>query len=231
VLAISEIIDQISNITIPQTRDLILESLEATVTLYSSVTSLDTQPQSPYLPKLSPEKQSKTYTLVLDLDETLVHYFQDEGQFLERPNAVKFLKEMSQIYEVVIFTASLQSYADWVLDQLDPKGYISYRLYRHHALPYGPVYIKDLSKLGRDISKMIIVDNIAENFQFQPHNGIHIRTWFDDMSDTALEELAPLLKEIVKKKVPDVREALKRFKQQLYEQLTRGVENPVLTLD
>ena len=39
-----------------------------------------------------------------------------------------------------------------------------------------------------------MVDNVAENFQLQPDNGIFIKSWFDDMSDTALSELAPLLK-------------------------------------
>lgn len=41
----------------------------------------------PYLPLLSNEEQAKTYTLVLDLDETLAHYFEigDEGKFLIRP--------------------------------------------------------------------------------------------------------------------------------------------------
>ena len=71
--------------------------------------------------------------MVLDLDETLIHYFEmgsEGGHFLVRPGAEKFVKEMSQIYEVVIFTAGMQDYADWVLDQLDPHGYIKYRLYR-----------------------------------------------------------------------------------------------------
>ena len=88
----------------------------------------------------------------------------DGGNFLVRPGAETFIKEMSQIYEVVIFTAAMQDYADWVLDQLDPEKHIKYRLYRQHAIATGPVYIKDLSKLGRDISKVIIVDNVAENF-------------------------------------------------------------------
>ena len=54
--------------------------------------------------------------------------------------------------------------------------------------------MKDLSRIGRDLSKTIIVDNVAENFQLQPDKGIFIKSWFDDMSDTALFELAPLLK-------------------------------------
>jgi CTD small phosphatase-like protein 2 len=131
----------------------------------------------------------------------------------------------------VIFTAAMQDYADWVLDQLDPERYISYRLYRQHATRTGPVFIKDLSKVGRDLSRILIVDNVAENFQLQPDNGIFIRSWFDDMTDTALEELGPLLKEIVKKQVPDVRDALRRFRDQMIEQLERGITNPVMTLD
>ena len=67
-------------------------------------------------------------------------------------------------------------------------------MYRQHASPQGTTFIKDLSKLGRDLNKVIIVDNVAENFQLQPDNGIFIKSWFEDMSDTALEELAPLLK-------------------------------------
>ena len=96
-------------------------------------------------------------------------------------------------YELVIFTAALQEYADWILDQLDTKKKIKFRLYRQHALLCGTNHIKDLSRLGRSIEKVIIVDNLAENFQFQPENGIMIKTWIDDPNDTALLELIPIL--------------------------------------
>ncbi len=66
--------------------------------------------------------------------------------------------------------------------------------------------------MGRELSKTLIVDNVAENFQLQPDNGVFIRTWIDDPTDNALEELAPLLKEIVLKGVTDVRDALKVFR-------------------
>ena len=56
------------------------------------------------------------------------------------------------------------------------------------------VFVKDLSRIGRPLNKTIIVDNVAENFCLQPDNGIFIKSWFDDMTDTALLELAPLLK-------------------------------------
>jgi len=99
-------------------------------------------------------------------------------------------------------------------------------MYRQHALPYGPIFVKDLSRIGRDLSRTIIVDNVAENFQLQPDNGIFIKSWFDDMSDTALSELAPLLKEIVKKQVNDVRDALRKFRDQMLEQISKGIQNP-----
>lgn len=149
--------------------------------------------EPPYLPPL---EDPNSFTLVLDLDETLVHYYEteDEGHYLVRPGCEVFLEEMSQYYEIVIFTAAMQDYADWVLDHLDTSHFISYRLYRQHAIPDGNVYLKDLSRIGRNTAKTIIVDNVAENFQLQPDNGILIRSWYDDMADTALEELAPLLK-------------------------------------
>jgi len=182
-------------------------------------------PDAPYLPE--PEGGSG-YCLVLDLDETLVHYFEvgSEGTFLVRPGCDQFLTEMAEIYEIVIFTAAMQDYADWVLNQIDKEKRIKYRLYRQHALPHGPVFVKDLSRIGRDLAKTIIVDNVAENFQLQPDNGIFIKSWFDDMNDTALSELAPLLKQIVKKQVPDVRDALRKFRDQMLEQIAKGVSNP-----
>jgi len=49
--------------------------------------------------------------------------------------------------------------------------------------------VKDLSLLGRDINKTIIIDNISDNFILQPDNGIFISTWYDDMRDRLIMEL------------------------------------------
>lgn len=84
--------------------------------------------------------------------------------------------------------------------------------------------------MGRELSKTLIVDNVAENFQLQPDNGVFIRTWIDDPTDNALEELAPLLKEIVLKGVADIRDALKVFRMQMLEQVQRGILKPKLSL-
>lgn len=71
---------------------------------------------------------------------------------------------MSAHFEIMIFTAAMQDYADWALSHFENESCIKYRFYRQHALPCGGFYVKDLSRIGREISKMIIVDNIAENF-------------------------------------------------------------------
>jgi len=80
-------------------------------------------------------------------------------------------------------------------------------------LPCREFYIKDLSLLGRDLSRIIIVDNISENFLLQPENGISIKSWYDDPTDNALIQLAPLLLGIAKQQVTDVRIALKESKE------------------
>ncbi|KAL4501264.1 hypothetical protein ABPG73_014002 [Tetrahymena malaccensis] len=172
------------------------------------------------------------YTLVLDLDETLVHYSETNngGQFVVRPFANQFLQVLSEYYEIVVFTAAMPDYANWVLDNLDPNKYVTYRLFRQHAVHIGNVFIKDLSRIGRPLEKTIIIDNVADNFQLQPENGIFIKGWFSDPNDTALVELLPLLKEIATKKVPDVRKALKSLKEQMIQNIQNGIQNPHLNL-
>lgn len=125
---------------------------------------------------------------------------------------MQFIETMAQYYEIVIFTAALQEYADQVIDQIDVGNNIKYRLYRQHTSQNGPFLVKDLSLLGRDINRTIIIDNISDNFILQPDNGIFISTWYDDMRDRFLDEITPLLREIVERQVPDVRKALRQYR-------------------
>ena len=131
--------------------------------------------------------------------------------------AEKFIKILSEYCEIVIFTASTQDYANIVIDGLDCSENISYRLYRQHTNVINGYNIKDLSKLGRDISKMIIVDNIEENYNLQPDNGLNIIDFEGDENDNELNFLLEDLLEIVKeknvdvrKKLPDVRKKMQR---------------------
>lgn len=183
-------------------------------------------PKSPYLPEKPLDELE--YTLVLDLDETLIHFVEDPPNnfFRTRPGAIEFLEEMSNYYEIVIFTAGMKDYADWVLDQLDSNRLIKHRLYRSHVKIEGFSLIKDLESIGRNLKKTLIIDNLPENFKKQPDNGIFIKTWYDDMTDTCLYDLIPLLKRLVIEQVPDVGAALKKYRDQVIRLISAGVENP-----
>ena len=120
---------------------------------------------------------------------------------------------MSKFYEIVIFTAGTKDYADPIIDDLDPNGVISHRLYRHHT--YGEdeeEYIKDLELIGRPLGSTLIVDNVWDNFKHQKNNGIHIRDWIDDYSDTRLKKLTVLLIQIAKMQPKDITKELKLYK-------------------
>jgi len=189
--------------------------------------------EPPFLPPLIGDR----YTLILDLDETLVHYTEDEnsGQYQARPGLQEFLAELAPYYELSVFTAAMQEYADWVLDEIDTRQLIAHRLYRQHTIQAGNAFVKDLNLLGRDLARTIIIDNVGENFQLQPGNGILIRSWFDDMQDAALSELLPLLKgreyvEMAVKKVSDVRVALQTYREQMLKQMAQGVPHSQMSL-
>jgi Dullard-like phosphatase family protein len=167
---------------------------------------------------LPPPGRDDLYTLVLDLDETLAHYVEHEpgvGYLAPRPGAQDFLQRMNGYgFELVIFTAATQDYADWVINQLDTEMRVHHRLYRQHSLPWGPVFIKDLSRLGRSMDRVLIIDNVQENYMLQPENGIFICPWYDDPKDTALFALTPLLEEIVTTRA-SVPQMLARYKDQI----------------
>lgn len=225
--AIFSVLESLDNISVHKAR-FMLERVQVDVPLMPLPDTILKVVPAPYLPPLPEDK----YTLVLDLDETLIHYMEigNEGRLFVRPNCQNFLEEMSKYYEVVIFTAALQDYADWALDQIDTGRWITYRLYRQHTMPSGTVFLKDLSRLGRDLTRTIIVDNVAENFSLQNDNGIFVKTWFDDPNDVMLESLAPLLREIVVRKVKDVRAALRNYRDQFLRQIIQGVQNPLSNL-
>ena len=138
----------------------------SSVTSSNKLTSRKNEPKG-LLPEMNrglPSYMHRHFTLVLDLDETLVHFDQRRRNYRPRPHAQRFLSEMSKFYELVIFTAGLKEYADWILDDLDRMKCIRHRLYRNSCKFRRGVYVKDLSRIGRDLSKTIIVDNIADNF-------------------------------------------------------------------
>ncbi|KAL3806120.1 hypothetical protein ACHAXA_006104 [Cyclostephanos tholiformis] len=159
--------------------------------------------------------------LVLDLDETLVHssfravpgadfvipvQIEDVVHFVyvaKRPGVDEFLLEMARYYEIVVYTASLNKYADVLLDLLDPHRVIRTRLFRESCVYYEGNYVKDLCLLNRDLSQTIIIDNSPASYMFHPENAIDCSSFIDDVSDRELEAIGKFLVGV--KDVGDVR--------------------------
>ncbi|KAG5440887.1 hypothetical protein PCK2_000042, partial [Pneumocystis canis] len=167
-------------------------------------------------------------TLILDLDETLIHSLVKGGRITsghmvevmlgkhailyyvhKRPHCDSFLKKVSKWYNVVIFTASVQEYADPVIDWLEQgRKLFKARFYRQHCTFHNGAYIKDLSIVQPDLSKTIIIDNspvsyslhrgfiiwiIFASFNSYLDNAIPIQGWISDPSDKNLLHLIPFL--------------------------------------
>nr|XP_046177817.1 CTD small phosphatase-like protein isoform X3 [Oncorhynchus gorbuscha] len=110
---------------------------------------------------------------------------------LKRPHVDEFLQKMGELFECVLFTASLAKYADPVADLLDQWGVFRARLFRESCVFHRGNYVKDLSRLGRELSNVIILDNSPASYIFHPENAVPVQSWFDDLSDTELQDLLP----------------------------------------
>ncbi|KAI9682288.1 MAG: hypothetical protein M1817_000342 [Caeruleum heppii] len=173
------------------------------------------------LPPLQPHFRGRK-CLVLDLDETLVHSsfkplhqadftipVEIEGQFhnvyvIKRPGVDQFMKRVGELYEVVVFTASVSKYGDPLLDQLDIHSVIHHRLFRESCYNHQGNYVKDLSQVGRNLRETIIIDNSPTSYIFHPQHAVPISSWFSDAHDNELLDLIPVLEDLAGPRVTDV---------------------------
>uniref|UniRef100_A0AAQ4PZ87 protein-serine/threonine phosphatase n=1 Tax=Gasterosteus aculeatus aculeatus TaxID=481459 RepID=A0AAQ4PZ87_GASAC len=189
--------------------------------------SLSKVPAKPLLPQLKLNDAGKI-CVVIDLDETLVHssfkiltpasFMSPQVYVLKRPHVDEFLRRMGEMFECVLFTASLAKYADPVSDLLDKWGAFQSRLFRESCVFHKGNYVKDLSRLGRDLNKVIIIDNSPASYIFHPENAVPVASWFDDMSDTELLDLIPFFERL--SKVDDIYDVLQQQQQQQQQQRT-----------
>ena len=180
---------------------------------------------SPYIHTINHKK----YTLILDLGETLVHFKvnpenEGEGVLKVRPWVTEFLTEMVKFYEIIIFTGATQDYANLLIDAIDEnKNYFNYRLYRQHMIILDNEFVKDLTRIGRPLDKVVIVDNMPQNFRLQKENGINIKSfWGEDIYDTALINLTTILTKIAQEG-GDIRKGLEKYRDEIVEKVTSNL--------
>lgn len=163
----------------------------------------------PALP-LTPALKRKT--LILDLDETLVHStikpvnhhhltvdVMIDGlnctfYVIKRPHVDVFLKKVAEWFDVIIFTASMQQYADPLINQLDPNNLVGGRLFRESCIAKDGNFIKDLSAIKQDLTSTIIIDNSPIAYSHNKENALPIDNWMgDNPQDDSLLNMLPFL--------------------------------------
>ena len=171
----------------------------------------------------------KPYSLILELDETLVYFKvnpenESEGVLKVRPGVMEFLEDVDKYYELIIFTCATQDYANLLIEAIEEnKIYFEHRLYRQHTVIIDNDFVKDLTRIGRPLDKIAIIDNMPQNFRLQKENGINIKPfWGEDIYDTALINLAPILINIAEEG-GDIRQGLAKYRDEIVEKVTSNI--------
>ena len=161
---------------------------------------------------------NKKYSLVLDLDETLMNLELKDSASNKymlhlRPGLYSFLSNIKPYYELMTFTSASKEYAMPIIKEIELKEkYFDYNFFREHSVIVGNDFVKDISRIGRDMKKIIIIDNIEENFRLNKKNGIKIAPFYgQNRNETVLYELKKILIMIARKNYEDLTVALKDF--------------------
>ena len=210
---------------------------------FSTITNKN--PNQYFLP---PIKKGYKYTLVLDLDETLVFCRKDNNKnnikiynninnntfinsktLIMRPGLLEFLHNMKEIYELVLFSLGTSDYVNSIVKIIEKKEtFFDYILYRQHATYNDNYYIKDLSLLGRDLKKIIIVDDLPKSFKLHKKNGICIKPFYGDVvaERNTLKILGNILYKIRfdAEESGDIRKSLKMHKNLIFKYITTNFE-------
>lgn len=176
--------------------------------------------------------KGKKRLAIFDLDETLVHCELKDIDSAQkkikikmsasiektiglniRPNFEKSILKIKEKYHVIMFTASLQKYADAVMDEIDPTGSLfEYRLYRNNCTQIKVenqiYYIKDLRVLKNiSLDDIVIIDNSVLSFAFHLDNGIPILSYYRGDDEIEMNSLVKLLDNLAD--VPQIKTKLR----------------------
>lgn len=156
------------------------------------------------------------HTLVLDLESTLVSSTWDRKygwRHAKRPGVDKFLMDMAQYYEIVLYSPSIDGVADPVVQSLDKNGCIMHRLYREATHYQDGIHVKDISRLNRNVNRIVVLDDDPEEVMLSPENLIRVKPYTDpmDREDNTLARITPFLIEIARENYNDVPALLSQY--------------------
>ena len=179
----------------------------------------------PYLKYTSP----KNYTLILDIDETLFHFKineddDEQGVLKIRPGVFQFIDEIKEYYEIILFSEAEESYIELITEAIGENRYLyDYILCRDYVTIVGQNFVKELSKIGRPLDKIIIIDNMPQNFSYNKENSIYIKSfWGEENDDKALIDLIPILINIARSG-KDVRKELVKYKEKIVTKISSNI--------
>ena len=190
------------------------------------------KPKPPFLTKniLYSSFNKKNFTLILDLDETLIKYkignvSSEKGKIIFRPGLLPFLNKVFPLFDLILWTSGQKDYADDIINKIEKeKKIFSVRLYREHATYKNKIYIKDLSNLGRPLDKIIIVDDKESSFSLQRDNGILIKPFhgskLECQKDYILMDLYNILTKIIFDRSKDVRIGINKYKKEILKKIS-----------
>lgn len=179
--------------------------------------------QEPSRPHLLPDPLTEPYyqppyTLVMEMTGVLVHpdwTYRTGWRFKKRPQVEAFLQQVTMpLFEIVIFTSEHAMTAYAIIDNLDPNGYIMYRLFRDSTKYKDGVHHKDITHLNRDPKRVIVIDWDEKATSLQPENALRgVDRWTGQDEDRTLMDLAAFLRAIAYSGVDDVRTVLAHYNQ------------------
>ena len=162
------------------------------------------------------------------MDETLIHFkvnhdHNDEGVLKLRPGINTFLEVIKEYYELILFTEASEAYTELIIETFNKNNIFDYKFYRQHTIIIGQDFVKDLQRIGRPLDKIIIIDNIEQNFRMQKNNGILIKPFYgEDSNDQALVDLIPILVNIAKDNL-DTRNGLVKYRDEIITKITSNL--------
>eukprot|EP01062_Namystynia_karyoxenos_P029763 TRINITY_DN2230_c0_g1_i1.p1 TRINITY_DN2230_c0_g1~~TRINITY_DN2230_c0_g1_i1.p1 ORF type:complete len:279 (+),score=107.06 TRINITY_DN2230_c0_g1_i1:76-837(+) len=158
--------------------------------------SMISEPSKSMLPPQEKEHAGRL-CVVFDLDETLI--YAREGPLYARPGLDELLEWCAERTEPVVWTAGVRAYAQAVCRNIDKKGVLRHCVYRHKKWFSGCAgYNKDLTLLGRDMNRLVILENTPDCVRGNEANGIVVADYeADGTVDNTLYAIRELLEDMV----------------------------------